>query len=909
MSKRLDWIDYVRRNLSLPELTREREEQIREDLARQFEQAYADALARGAVGEEAEAAARAHVPDWDSFISDVYRSERRNAKPRLDRWSDLSEARTNTGGVMSGMNRWLSDLRQDVIYGLRTLRKSPGFTAVAVLTLALGIGANTAIFSVINAVLLEPLPFGDPDAIVAVYESPPDRFSPSFFSPGMYLDWKEHNDVFESMSVISGTGRILTGEGEPEQLLGVEVAPEFFSLLRVPPLLGRGFLPGEDLPGNDQVVVLSYGLWQRRFGGDPDVVNRTVTLTGKSCIVVGVMPEGFAYRTRELTEQFWVPFTVTAELRTTRNISYLHAVARLKPGVGPEQAQSRLNALTRRLEEEFSRYKNSGAFVTPLHRDRVIRVRAILWLLQGAVGFVLLIACANVANLLLARAATRDKEVAVRAALGAARHRLLWQFLTESLLVSSLGGVLGLGLAWGTMRVLVAVAPTRFPHMENIGLDGAVLGFALALSIVTSLLFGLAPALQSSRPDLIATLKEGTRSGGGGFSLLRHNRLRNLLVVGEVALALVLLVGAGLLLNSFARLVSEETGFRSEKLFTAIISLPEYRYPEAQQQRQFLAALLERLEELPGTVSVAGVNAAPFSGRNSMSSFQLEEKDEDGQNRGAWAEQRQATPGYFRTLGIPLLAGRTFSQQDGPGAPPIAVVNETFARENFPDQGAVGKRILLGGSRTIVGVVGSIKHRGLGVELKPEVYRPFGQSTGRHLMVMVRTHGDPSAMAGALRSVVRSLDPDLPISRLTTMEGMIAKSLTGQRFMLSLLGAFAGVAALLAAVGIYGVMAFAVGQRTHEIGVRMALGAQQAHVLKLVLLQGGILSGIGVVLGIGGAYALTRYMEALLYEITPTDPATFVAISILLVSVSLLACWVPARRATKIDPMVALRYE
>ena len=803
----------------------------------------------------------------------------------------------------------LETVWQDVRYGLRMLRKNSGFTAVAVLTLALGIGANTAIFSVVNGVLLRPLPYPDPDRIVMVYETYRPRFDRSTTSPGNFHDWQEKNEVFEHMAAINYTSYTLTGNGEPERVPTARVSPAFFPLMGVRPVLGRGLLPEEDSPGREQVVVLGYGLWQRRFGGRPGLLGETITLDGKPYTVVGVMPASFQY---PRDAQAWVPLVLPPDQKNSRRSWFLRAIARLEPGLRLEQAQAGMDTLARQLEQQYPKSnKNRGVNLVPLHEAHVYRVRSILWMLQGVVGFVLLIACANMANLLLVRAAAREKEMAIRAAIGAGRARLVRQLLTESVLLAATGGALGLLLAWGGVKMFIAFSPPYFPRLDAVRLDGQVLAFTLGLSVLTGIMFGLAPALRSSAPDLNQALKEGLRTGGTGSGLLRQHRLRNLLVVGEVALALVLLVGAGLLIRSFLLLTGQDTGFKPEKLLTMVLSLPQYKYPDQPQQRQFFQQLVERTKLLPEVRSAAAINALPFSDWMWQWSFQLEEGAVP-ETKGS-ASYQIATPGYFRSLGIPLVRGRTFTEQDTEAADGVVVVNQAFAQRYFPQGDPLGQRIVIHARparwNTIVGVVGDIRHSGLHEEPKPEMYRPFAQAPGATMMLVVRTDGNPLRLAAALRSQVNTLDPDQPIGKISTMAGLISDSVAQPRFYTLLLSLFAGLAAVLAAVGIYGVISYSVSQRTHEIGIRMALGAQRADILKMMVGRGLLLTLLGVALGLGGAFAATRVLSSLLFGVTPTDPATFAAVAAVLAAVALLACYLPARRATKVDPMVALRYE
>ena len=805
------------------------------------------------------------------------------------------------------MRNFLQDLR----YGARMLTRSPGFTTVAVMTLALGIGANTAIFSVVNTVLLKPLPFEDSNRLVHVYEAyPAQGFWRGWHSAPLYYDWRERNEVFSQISPIWQRGYVLTGSGEAASISATSVVSDFFPLFRLKPILGRGFAPEEEIKGRNSVVVISYGFWQERFGGDGEILNKSIILNGTPHTIIGVMPPGQEF---PRNTKLWTPFVVPEE-SNRRGFKFMYTVARLKSDVTLEQSRANMTAVAKSIAEDYpgNYSKNFDTGVFPMKQEIVGRASQALWLLLGAVSFVLLIACANVANLLLARAASREKEFAVRAAIGAGRGRLLRQLLTESVLLSMAGGGLGLLLAWGGVHGFVAFSPGNIPRLSELTVDWEILTYSLLLTFATGLLFGLAPALKSSRPELSSALKEGSRTGGGGFSLLRRHRLRNLLVIGEVAMALVLLVGAGLMVRSFAALLSEDTGFEADRVLTMQISLPMHKYSDSGQQRQFFEDLLSRTTSIRNVEHAGAVNSLPFSRTQYMWSFQMAETGEDGKPVKGSADYRVVTPDYFQTLGIPLRRGRLFGSDDREGFPEAFIVNEAFVQKYFPQGDILGKQFHLGRSDpwgTLVGVVGNILHTGLDAEVKPEMYRPFAQAPGQSMTLALRAEGDVTALAGTIRGFVKDLDPDQPVGRISTMEGLISDSVARPRFYMALLGLFAAVAAVLAAVGIYGVMAYSVSQRTHEIGIRVALGAQRSQVLRLVLLQGAILTGVGIVLGITGAVALTRYMASLLHGITATDPLTFVAISLLLSAVSLLASYIPARRATRVEPMVALRYE
>jgi putative ABC transport system permease protein len=804
----------------------------------------------------------------------------------------------------------MGTLLQDLRYGLRVLLQRPGFTLVAVLALALGIGANTAIFSVVHSVVLRPLPYPDAERLVTVWDDNQRQgWHKDVTGYSTFSEWQAQSDVFEALAAHRGWGPSLTGAGEPERLLGTLVTPAFFDVLRILPLYGRTFQPEDGQEGQDRIAVLGHGLWQRRFGGDPAVVGQTLRLDDAPVTVVGIMPEGFGFPSR--TSELWSVLSPPRE--PDRGNHYLEVVGRLRPGVGAAQADRALDALTARLAGEFPRvYEGFGVNVVPLHEHLVGDVRPALLVLLGAVLFVLLIACANVANLLLARTAGREREIAVRTALGAGRGRIVRQLLTESVLLGLAGGALGLLLAlWGG-ELLVSLAPGGLPRLERLGLNGPVLLFTLGASLLTGILFGLAPALQASRPDLNESLKEAKGIGAG----VRGRRVRSLLIVAEVALALVLLVGAGLLMQSFARLQEVEAGFDTERLLSFHLSLPSTKYPEDPQIGAFHRQALERLGALPGVESAAAVMSLPLTGSYSSATFSIEGQAQPPDAQSLEVKLNVVSDGYLGTMGIPLKSGRFFGASDAEGAAPVAVVNETMARLHFPGVDPVGKRFKWGRLdserypwREVVGVVGDVRHKSLEAPSDPEVYMPLGQEAIRAAAFVLRTATDPATLAPAVRREVQALDSALPIYGLRTMDELLSGSLAQRRFNLWLLGLFASVALLLAAVGIYGVMSTMVGQRTREIGIRMALGARRADVLRMILGEGVGLVLVGVGIGLAGAIALSRALGSLLYEVSRTDPVTYGAVAVVLVLAAALACYVPARRAMGVDPMQALRYE
>jgi putative ABC transport system permease protein len=802
----------------------------------------------------------------------------------------------------------MDTLFQDVRYAVRTLLKNPGFTAVAVIALALGIGANSAIFSVVNAVLLRPLQFEKPEQLVLVWEkrmalgrvrnpaSPPD-----------FNDWRAQNQVFEDMAAYVGGGFSLTGGDEAERLQGANVSPSLFPVLRARPLVGRAFQDDEDKPGSDPVVILSYGLWQRRFGADPDIAGKTIRLDDKAYTVAGVMPAEFAFPNK--TAEVWVPLKLDQEELNNRGGHSLNVVARMKPGVTIEQARAEMDAIASRLEQQYPQVNTGhGANVFPLYEEVVSGVRPALIVLLGAVAFVLLIACANVANLLLARASSRQKEIAIRTALGARRGRIVRQLLTESVLLSLIGGLIGTLLALWGLDLLLAVGGNTIPRAKEIKLDTTVILFTLLVSFITGIIFGLVPALQASKPDLNESLKEGGRGASAGF---RRNRVRSIFVVAEVAICLVLLIGAGLMIKSFARLVNVSPGFNPESMLAFNVSLPNSKYGGKQQVTAFFQQTLERISALPGAQSSAAVAGLPLAGGFGSRYFSIEGRPPQPAGQGFNANVNISSPGYFQAMNIPFVEGRDFDDRDSGKSPDVVIINQEMARRYWPDEDPIGKRLAVGNGpwREVVGVVGDVKQSGLDVETRPEMFWPYYQMGLPFATIVVRTKGDPKAMAAAVRGEMQAIDKDLPIYNVKTVEEIISESVAPRRLNMLLLGTFGGLALVLAAVGLYGVMSYSVAQRTREIGIRMALGADQGVVMRLVLSQGMALALIGVAVGVGASLLLTRLMSSLLYGVSATDPVTFAAISLMLVGVAGAASYVPARRAMKVDPMIALRYE
>jgi putative ABC transport system permease protein len=804
----------------------------------------------------------------------------------------------------------METLLQDIRYGIRMLRKSPGFTIVAVIALALGIASTTAIFSVVDTVLLDPLPYPDSSRILNVsLLQRSTGVGGGAVSPADYLDWAAQNHVFSHIAASRGWQVNLSGGSRPERVRGTMTTADFFPLFGLPPVLGRGLLASDNAPGNDHVVVLGYGLWTRLFGADRSVLGRNVILNSEPYTVVGVMPANFSpdgYGELWLPSHWGVPPNLlrpNEDPRPVRDSHYLEAWARLKPGVSLRQSRDDMDAIAGRLEKQYPDSDNdTGVSLVGMQDNLFSDIRPVLLVLMVAVAFVLLIGCANVANLLLARATTRSREVSIRAALGASRLRLIRQLLTESILLALAGGAVGILLAAWAVPALLAMSPPDIRDFTAIGLNRDVLAFSVAASLLSGVLFGLAPALHASRASLNEALKEGERGSTG-----THGGTRSVLVVSEVGLSLILLIGSGLLVKSFVRLMQVDPGFDSARLLVFQVGLPPASIPS--QQDDFYRQVVQRLQFLPGVQSAGAVSRLPLAGGNSDRSFQLPGSDQSYQ-----ADIRVCSPSYFQAMGIPLLKGRLFEERDARSSALVAAVNEALARTVFPGQDPIGKYILDFGPQLdkiqIVGVIGNVRHVGLETAPRPEVYLPFGEAHWPSVFMVVRSKtADPLTLTSAAQAAVWSVNRDVPLANIRTMQDVIAQSVLRRKFAMMLLSIFAGLAMLLAAIGLYGVMSYTVSQRTHEVGIRMALGAQKGDVLKLIVGQGMVLAAAGVVLGIAASIALTRLISSLLFGIGARDPLVFALVAALLGGVALLANYVPALRATKVDPMVALRDE
>ena len=818
----------------------------------------------------------------------------------------------------------MESILQDIRFSVRSLIKTPNFTMVAVTLLALGIGASTSIFTVVNAVLLRPLPYSESDRLVMLWETNP-RFQIAGdalpVTPGSFMDWREQNTCFEQVAAFGSSQLNLSGIGEPEQVACSSVSGNFFELMRVAPLLGRGFSDADEKPGAARVAVISYALWQRRLAGAADAIGKTLALDGESYSIVGVAPKGFQFpRAGELpystgvttSTDLWKPMALTDEFINRKRANHqLSVLARLKAGVTPEQARTDMKAIAARAEQDIPNSKGIGVKLVPLAEQVVGNVRIGLLVLAGAIGLVMLIACANVANLMLARAAARTKEIAIRAALGASRFRIVRQLATEALLVGLASGVAGLLLSLWGVKSLVALAGSNLPRTNEIAMDFRVVAVTFGMALLSSVLFGLLPAIGASKVNLSQSLKQGTTTR----DTFHRNRLRGALVVAEVAISLVLLIGSGLMIKSLARVLAVDPGFRPDNTLTLRISLAGSKYPNASQQIAFFQDVNRRVAAIPGMQSAGLISSAPLGGGLYAGGFSIESQPAASEAQDQTADRRMISPDYFNTLGIPLIEGRAFSDRDDQNSLGVAIVSESLARRFLPNEDAIGKRIKLGGRDStrpwllIVGVCGDVRDTALESDARPCVYVPYPQFAGSSMTLVARTAVDPKTLVSAIREQVWAVDKDQPITDVKTMSAYVSNSVAPRRSNAILLGAFAAVALVLASVGVYGVIAYSVTQRVREIGIRIALGAESGDVIKLIVGRGLALVSVGIVLGLAGALALTRVMSSLLYGVRATDPITFALVTFLLIGVSVLASYIPARRAARVDPMVALRNE
>ena len=890
----------IRARLAKIGLSPVREAEIVEELSQHLEDEYERALSCGTSEEEARQQVLEQLNTPDLLQHELKHVEQRGSENPIELGTE-------------GKINVFADLRQDLRYGLRTLAKNPAFTSIAIVALALGIGANSAIFSAVDAVLLRPLPFKKPEQLVMLWENATHLgFPKNTPSPANFLDWQKQGGAFTGMAAMVERSFNLTGVGEPERLDGRRVSANLFDLLGVRAVLGRTFVPDDDRPGS-HVVLLSYSLWQRRVGSDPSVIGHALALNGESYTVIGIMPRfvqlpGFANR----NDQLWVPIAFPPEEAAQRGNHFLEVIARMKPGITLKQAQAEMETIAARLAQQYPDYNTRlGAVVVPLHEEVVGDIKPALLVLLGAVGFVLLIACANVANLLLARAAVRQKEIALRLALGASRSRLMRQFLTESVLLAVFGAGLGLLLALGGIRILKTFIPATISQVQTINIDARVLIFTALVAVLTGIGFGLAPALQASHLNLNDTLKEGGRDAGGGS---KGNRLRGLLVIGEVAVSFVLLIGAGLLINSFFHLRNLEPGFRADHLLTMKVDLSEVKYPDRERRAAFFDEVIRRVRALPGVQSAAVAGNLPLTYNGDSMNISVEGVPDPPPDQRPDVIFRAIGPGYFGTMGISIIRGRDFTDQDKADSKNVVVISEKTAQHFWPGQDPIGRRLKPGSStsntpwREVIGIVKDVRQNDFIAAPKMQMYFTYRQLKDlAPNALVIRTSIEPLSLAASARDAIWSVDRDQTVADIDTMEHIVAESVARQRFSMLLLGLFATLALLLASVGIYGVMTYSVAQRTHEIGIRIALGARRADVLQMTIKQGLRLVGAGMILGLAAAFILTRVLESLLFGISATDPVTFFGISLVLLAVAILASYLPALRATKVDPIIALR--
>jgi putative ABC transport system permease protein len=895
-----DFKHEIRKRLMELGLSPVREAEIVEELSQHLEEEYEKALSCGASDDEARQQAL----------------EQLNAPDLLGRNLKNVEHRTLQAPVTPGTEEKInlfSDLWQDLRYALRTLAKNPAFTSIAIVAIALGIGANSVIFSAVDAVLLRPLPFKNPGQLVMIWENAAHMgFPKDTPSPANFLDWEKQATSFTGMAAITESSFNLTGVGEPERLDGRRVSANLFQLLGVPALLGRTFVPDDDKPGT-HVVLLSYSLWQRRFGSDPGIIGRAIALNGKSYTVIGVMPRSMQLPTAgNWKNQVWVPIAFPPEEAAQRGSHFLEVIARMKPGVTLKQAAAEMDTIAARLEQQYpDQNKRRGAVVVPLHEQVVGDIKPALLVLLGAVGFVLLIACANVANLLLARAAARQKEIALRLALGASRSRLVRQFLTESILLAIFGAGFGLLLAFGGIRILKTFIPAATAQVQTMHIDARVLLFTAVVAVLTGIAFGLAPAIQGSHLNLNDTLKEEGRDSSGST---KGHRARNLLVIGEVAISFVLLIGAGLLINSFVHLRNLNPGFCADHLLTMKVDLSDMKYPDRERRVAFFDEVIRRARALPGVQSAAVADNLPLTYNGNSTTVSVEGLPDPPPDQQLDVIFRAIGPGYFATMGIPMIHGRDFTDDDNARSKDVIIISEKTAQHFWPGQDPIGKRLKPGLGkkdsewREVIGVVKDVRQNDLIAPPKMQMYFSYRQLSGlAPNALVIRTNIEPMSLAATVRDAIWSIDKDQTVADIDTMDRIVAEAAARQRFSMLLLGLFAALALLLASVGIYGVMSYSVSQRTREIGIRIALGARRGDVLQITVKQGLKLIAAGMILGLVAAFLLTRALASLLYGISATDPITFVGISLALFLVAILASYIPALRATRVDPIAALR--
>jgi len=903
-----DWKRYVREHLPALNVAAAREREIVEELAQQLEQEFAQALARGVSADEAELRAKSQISDWEALGRDIAKAERPIASEVARRvpvnWQpQIAEVQLRKwrGGMM------VADLIQDARYALRMLRKNPGFAAVMVLTLALGIGANTTIFSIIRGVLLRPLPYAEPGRLMALYENNPKRTCPQCsVSPPNFADWRDQNHSFDRMAAMDGGWYSFVAGGVPRRELGLTVTDGFFDMLGVRAALGRMFVGDDFREGRSHVAVLDYAFWQRSFGGDASVIGRTIDLDGKATAVIGVLPEGFRFLDSKAA--VWTPRIFNEEERTHRGAHWLTVIGQRKRGATPEQASADITTIAERLSAQYPK-TNQGwsASAVPMQDDAVGEVKPALIVLFAAVGLVLMIACVNAANMLLARATVRKRELAIRTALGAGRARIVIQMLVESVLLAVAGAAAGLAIAVAAIKIVRTLPPDYLPMASAIRLDGFVLAFTIGIAVATGIIFGIVPAMVSSKTDVQKTLNESGRSATGAAG----GRLRMALAIVEVGISLVVLMGAGLLLRSFARLSSVEPGFKTEHRVSFMLNLASSRYPNPPAMASFYQTVEQRMKALPGVEDVGITSLLPLSGDGESYSVNIANVPEDTSSPSAI--YATVNPDYFRTMGIPLLAGRIFGAQDALGTPTVCVINEGLAKSLFPHGGAIGQHIQFGRRHTvvreIVGIVGTVKEFRLAEKPRLEAYEAAAQLPESDVRVVLKATGNPSALIRAAEDQIRALDPQLPVAEVQTLDEVMSQSMALPRFRTALLGIFAGLALVLAAIGLYGVLSYSVTQRMQEIGIRMALVAQRGRIYGMVVGKGMLLVGVGIAIGIVGALGLTRFLESFLFGVTPYDPWTMVAVVAVFLVVAAAACFLPARRATRVHPLAALRCE